>query len=226
VADVIVDAARARSARVIGVTGAIAVGKSTVAAVVAGLLDASLVATDGFLFDTAALAGADLTHRKGYPESFDRAALSAFLDRWIAGERAGAVPVYSHLHYDVVGAVELDERPRLVVEGLHLGHPVLGVRDRFDLLVHLDAEPELLATWFLGRFGELRTAAALDDTAFLHPYRELDPAVLDGMAMDVWRSVNLLVLAEEIKPHEGAADVVVRLGHDHEVLRLEYPEAG
>lgn len=220
-ADVIADAARAGEARIVGITGAIAAGKSTVAAIVAEALDASLVSTDGFLFDNAALDRAGLTHRKGYPESFDRAALEAFLVQWAGEGPASAVPVYSHLHYDVIGSVEVEKRGRLVVEGLHLGHPALGVRNRFDLLVHLDADPGHLAEWFLGRFRQLRTAAAADATAFLYPYRDMDPALLDGMALEVWRTVNLVVLAEHIRPYEGEADIVIRLGHEHDPVAIE-----
>ncbi len=218
-ATLVIEAANRQGARLVGITGGVAAGKSTLAAAVALELDAPVVATDGFLFPNAALAERDLTPRKGFPESFDAAALAGFLDQWLATGTAEA-PVYSHLAYDVVGPAVRVDGERLVVEGLHLGHPALGVRDRFDLLVHVDADDDDLARWFLTRFQELRAAAAGDPTAFLHAFKDLPGEVLDGMAMDVWRGVNLAVLAEEVRPWAGEADLVLRLGPDHDVVEV------
>jgi type I pantothenate kinase len=218
---VVVDEARASGARVVGITGGVAVGKSTLAAAVAERLGAAVVATDGFLHGNAALAERGLAHRKGFPESFDGPALGTFLDGWRA-TGAGEVPVYSHLAYDVVGtaAVTAD---RLVLEGLHLGHPELGIRDHLDLLVHLEAADEDAARWYLQRFQGLRAQAAEDPSAFLHQFRDLPHDALDGMAMDVWRAVNLVVLEEAVRPCAAAADLVVRLGPDHEVAEVRRP---
>jgi type I pantothenate kinase len=218
-ATVVVDAAEARDARLIGITGGVAAGKSTLAATVGLALGAPVVATDGFLRSNADLAAAGLTHRKGFPESFDGGTLGAALDAWRATGRT-EVPIYSHLAYDLTGEVVAMAGERLVVEGLHLGHPVLGVAERFDLLVHLDAADDDLARWYLDRFRELRAAAAADPAAFLHQFRDVDGAVLDGMAMDVWTGVNLVVLEEEVRPFAAAADLVLRLGPDHQVVEV------
>ena len=88
-------------ARLVGITGAVAVGKSVLASAVAERIGAEVVASDEFLFPNAVLADRDLTHRKGFPESFDAELLAAALDRWRA-TGATAVPLYSHLAYDIV----------------------------------------------------------------------------------------------------------------------------
>jgi len=214
---VVVEAATERSARLVGITGCVAAGKSTLAAAVARALAADVVATDGFLHPNAALAERGLSDRKGFPESYDAGALAAAVDRW-RSTGATEVPVYSHLAYDIVGPPVVVSGEVLVVEGLHLAHPLLGVRDRFDLLVFVDAADELLARWFLARFQELRLAAAGEPTAFLHQFRDVPGEALDAMAMDVWRAVNLVVVEEEARPWAGEADLVLRLGADHEVL--------
>jgi type I pantothenate kinase len=197
----------------------VAAGKSTLAAAVADLIGAAVVATDGFLHPNAVLAERDLTHRKGFPESFDGAALAAALDEWRATGTV-EVPVYSHLAYDVVPPPVRVTGARLVVEGLHLGHPLLGVRSRFDLLVHVDAADDDLARWYLDRFRQLRAAAADEPSAFLHPYRDLPAETIEGMAMDVWRALNLAVLEEDVRPWAHEADLVLRLGPAHEVVEL------
>lgn len=200
-----------------GITGGVAAGKTTLAIAVGRRLSAQVVSTDGFLFSNAELAARGLTQRKGFPESFEASALAAFLDGWRATGTAEA-PVYSHLLYDVSGPPVVVSGDRLVVEGLHLGHPALAVRDRIDLLVHVDAADEHLARWYLARFQELRAVAADDPDAFLHQFRELPGDVLDGMAMQVWDAVNLVVLEEEVRPWESQADLVLRIGPDHEVV--------
>jgi len=212
-------AAREVGARIVGVTGGVAAGKSTLARAVAARLGAPVLATDGFLFTNEVLAERGIAHRKGFPESFDAAALAAALDAWRADGRV-EVPTYSHLLYDIAGEAVVEGEP-LVVEGLHLAHPALGLRARIDLLVHVDADDELLARWYLERFGQLRAEAAEDPGAFLHPYRDVPAEAMDAMAMQVWHDVNLVVLHDEVRPHAHRADLVVRLGPDHEVLAVE-----
>jgi type I pantothenate kinase len=207
----IVALVRARDARVVGITGGIAAGKSTLAAAVADALGWPAVSTDGFIV-------ADAGDRKGYAESYDAAALTAFIDA-IRNEGRARAPRYSHLHYDVVGYDEI-ESSTVVIDGLHLGNPTLGIRDRIDVLVHLDAPTDTLSTWYLTRFQELRTLAKDDPTAFLHPYKDLEPEVLDGMAMQVWRDLNAVVVDTEVRPHEATADVIVRLDADHNTAEL------
>ena len=218
-AEVVEGLAREVDARLVGVTGGVASGKSTLATAVAGRLGAPVLATDGFLFPNVVLAERGIAHRKGFPESFDAAALAAALDRWRAAGQV-VVPTYSHLHYDVTGERSVSG-DSLVVEGLHLAHPDLRVRERFDLLVHVDADDDLLAGWYLERFRQLRAAAAADPTAFLHPYRDVPGEAMDAMAMQVWDDVNLVVLHDEVRPHAHRADVVVRLGPDHDVVAVE-----
>lgn len=209
--DEIVALAKDRDASIVGITGGIAAGKSTTAAAVAERLGWPTVSTDGFIV-------ADAGDRKGYAESYDAGALIAFVDA-VRNEGTATAPRYSHLRYDVVGYDDVASRT-LVLDGLHLGHPTLGVRDRIDLLVHLDAPTDTLSEWFLGRFQELRALAKDDPTAMLHPYRDMDPAALDAMAMQVWRELNAVVIDTEVRPAEDAADVVVRLNADHSVAEI------
>ena len=63
---------------VVGVTGSVAVGKSTVAAVLGRLLEGEFpgkveaVTTDSFLLPNAELEARGILARKGFPESYDR----------------------------------------------------------------------------------------------------------------------------------------------------------
>src|SRR5256885_17267466 len=67
----------------VAITGNVAVGKSTMARTLASLLmprwKVDIVATDGFLFPNAELEARGLMQRKGFPESYDQAALDRFI---------------------------------------------------------------------------------------------------------------------------------------------------
>lgn len=212
----VADLVAERRARLVAVTGGVAVGKSTFSAAIAALVPSTaVVATDGFLL-------ADRS-RRGFPESYDAVALAAFLDAVRAGERTAWAPVYSHRTYEVVSGERavVGDVEHVIVEGLHLAGDELAVRDRFDLIVHLDADDADLERWYLERFRALRTAAEADPTAFLHPYVAMGGEALDAMALDVWRAVNLVVLHDHARPAAAHADVVLWLGPDHEFVRAE-----
>ena len=63
--------------------------------------------------------------RKGFPESYDVAALLAFLSDIKAGEPRVTAPVYSHLTYDIVPGetITIDQPDILILEGLNVLQP-------------------------------------------------------------------------------------------------------
>ncbi|MBE7204651.1 MAG: type I pantothenate kinase, partial [Parafilimonas terrae] len=98
---------------IIGLAGSVAVGKSTTARILTALLarwpntpKVDLVTTDGFLLPNAELAANGLMERKGFPESYDTAALLRFLHDVKAGHKRVTAPLYSHLVYDRVPGEE------------------------------------------------------------------------------------------------------------------------
>ena len=147
---------------IIGIAGSVAVGKSTTARVLRALLrrwpntpKVDLIATDGFLLPNAVLAREGMMEKKGFPESYDRPALSAFLADIKAGKRNVAAPVYSHLAYDIVPGetITIDRPDILIVEGLNVlqtsrlprdGRVIPFVSDFFDFSVYLDADEAVI----------------------------------------------------------------------------------
>jgi hypothetical protein len=123
---------RARTAKVpfvIGVAGSVAVGKSTTSRLLQALLsrwpdhpEVALVTTDGFLHPNAELERRGLLERKGFPESYDTAALVRFVADVKAGEPEVSAPVYSHLRYDVLPdeRVTVRQPDVLIVEGINV----------------------------------------------------------------------------------------------------------
>lgn len=198
----------------VGITGSVAVGKSTTAALLAERLapiDVALVSTDGFLLPNAELEARGIMHRKGFPDSYDVARLVRFLDDLRSGAEVVEAPVYSHEAYDVLpGEVQVLRRPDLVLlDGVNvLATP--EVAERLDLAVYVDASEEDIRTWYLDRFAVLR--------APLFPL--LGEAELLDVARSIWDEVNHRNLVDHILPTRDQADVVVRKGADHEVVEV------
>ena len=210
---------------VVGVTGSVASGKSTLAGRLETLLAADgarveRVATDGFLLPNAALDARGLTTRKGFPESYDLAALAAALGRARAGP--ARFPAYSHVTYDLHPAADriLDRPDILIIEGLALGLDRPPRPGAIDCLVYLDADEAHLEAWFVARFLGLWLAAETDATSFYARFRSLDRGGAEGVARAVWAGVNLPNLRGHIAPVRALADLVVIKGPDHAILDI------
>ncbi len=209
---------------VLGITGAVASGKSTLAeAVVEALADdgasAEVVTTDGFLLPNAVLAARGLTMHKGFPNSYDIDALTAFVDAVHARVPDIRVPVYSHITYDVepgpgrrFGSCRV-----VVVEGVNTLGALAG---RLDLAVYLDAAEDDLERWYVARFRTLCDEARTDPASFYRSFVSMTPDEVDAIALHTWRGINLVNLREHILPTRDLADVVVTKGPDHRVLDI------
>lgn len=218
---------------VIGVAGSVAVGKSTTARLLQALLSrwpdhpsVELVTTDGFLLPNAELEERGILDRKGFPESYDTAALLAFVAAVKSGAPEVTAPVYSHLRYDVVPdeRVTVRQPDVLIVEGLNVlqtGSAADGdavfVSDYFDFSLYLDAAEDDIRRWYRERFRALRDTAFADPRSYFHRYADLDDAAADATADRIWDGINGPNLAQNILPTRSRADLVLRKGHDHRV---------
>jgi type I pantothenate kinase len=212
---------------IIGVTGAVASGKSTLSAALATRLAAwpgrpviEQACTDGFLHPNAVLDTLGLTARKGFPESYDAAALR----RALGAVRRGRAdfPSYSHVTYDVDPALlrRIESPDILIVEGLGLNlEPAPGADDTrpVDTLIYLDAEEADIEQWFVGRFLGLWAAAEHDPASFYARFRSLDRDQVVQLARTVWAQVNLPNLRDHIVKARDVADIVVRKRPDHAI---------
>ncbi|MEV0278389.1 type I pantothenate kinase [Streptomyces sp. NPDC050610] len=223
---------------VIGVAGSVAVGKSTTARLLRELLArwpehprVELVTTDGFLLPNAELHRRGLMSRKGFPESYDRRALTRFVADVKAGMDEVTAPVYSHLIYDIVPGERLTvHRPDiLIIEGLNVLQPALpgkdgrtrvGLADFFDFSVYVDARPEDIEEWYYTRFRKLRATAFQDPSSYFRKYTQVSEEEALDYARRNWRTINKPNLLENVAPTRGRASLVLRKGPDHKVRRL------
>jgi type I pantothenate kinase len=222
----------------IGLAGSVAVGKSTTARIMQALLKhwpahsrVDLVATDGFLYPRRVLEQRGILQRKGFPESYDLRALVTFLSRVKAGAGELAVPLYSHLTYDIVPEqFQIVDRPDvLIVEGLNIlqagdgsGRPAqrVFVSDFFDFTIYVDAEVDDIRRWYIERFFALRQTAFRDPSSYFHRYADLTDEEAQAVARRIWHEINEPNLLENILPTRERAHLILEQGADHSVRHV------
>lgn len=224
---------------IIGVAGSVAVGKSTTARILQALLQrwpsspkVDLVTTDGFLYPNAVLTERGIMQRKGFPESYDRPRFVSFLSDIKSGKANVKVPVYSHLVYDVVPGQEVTvDRPDiLIVEGLNIlqpgelpknGKPIVFASDFLDFSIYIDADTDELEGWFLERFFRLRETAFKDPSSYFRRFAEMSKDEAGDFGRNIWRTINLPNLIDNVLPTRGRADLVLKKGRDHLIEEVQ-----
>lgn len=217
---------------IIGVSGSVAVGKSTTSRLLQTLLSrwpdhpkVALLSTDGFLFPNAVLESRGIMERKGFPESFDRQALINFLMDIKSGQGQLEVPVYSHAHYDITNEKQIIDRPDiLIIEGLNIlqthKHDTpeqTYVSDFIDFNIFVDAETDVIAAWYLERFRAFRALAEGKPELFFHQFAVMPEDEAVAFARNVWKRVNEPNLLENILPFKYRADLILKKSADHSI---------
>jgi len=217
---------------VIGIAGSVAVGKSTTSRVLQALMaswpghpQVSLVTTDGFLFPQRVLEARGLVQRKGFPESYDVRRLLRFMADVKSGVAETAAPVYSHLSYDIVpGQFEVVRNPDVViVEGLNVLQAGSGVfvSDFFDFSIYVDAHESDIELWYIERFLMLRETVFRDPSSYFHRYAGLSVDDARETARQIWASINLVNLRENVLPTRERAHLILEKGRDHAIRRVK-----
>ena len=140
-------------------------------------------------------------------------------------------PVYSHHSYDIVPGAELvvDQPDILIFEGLNVlqignsaRQPALTytASDFFDLSLYVDAEPADIRSWYVERFLILQRTAFQSPQSYLHQLAQIGEDEARRFAEELWSTVNLPNLTENILPSRQRADVVIHKQADHSADRL------
>jgi type I pantothenate kinase len=227
-----------RPTYIIAVTGSVAVGKSTFARVLSGVLShwvdhptVELVTTDGFLLPNRALEERGLMERKGFPESYDLRRMLDFMIALRQGTPLLKVPVYSHDSYDIIPNEFLEiRRPEiLILEGLNLLQqhlpsgrraPRIFASDLIDFSIFVDAEERHIRQWYVERFMLLKGTAFRNPRSYFHRYAEMGDEEARAFALDVWERVNQVNLVRNVAPTRERAQVVMLKGADHTVQEV------
>lgn len=213
---------------IIGVAGSVAVGKSTTARLLQMMLSRNLkrrhvqmITTDGFLYPTEELIKRDILDRKGFPESYDMEQLLIFLNAVKNGEDNLKIPVYSHEVYDIVpDEYETISQPDiLIVEGINVlqlpENQQIYISDFFDFSIYVDADPDLIESWYLERFSSLLNLAKEDKTNYYYNYANGPQKEARDFAKNIWQKVNAKNLTNFILPTRSRADVILHKTDHH-----------
>ncbi|HYM80633.1 MAG TPA: type I pantothenate kinase, partial [Candidatus Limnocylindria bacterium] len=167
-------------------------------------------------------------NRKGFPESFDVARLLSFLHQVKSGGENVEAPVYSHFHYDILpGRCTVVDRPDiLIVEGLNVLQPsrmpkdggaIPFVSDFFNFSIYIDANAKVIEDWYVTRFMRLQQTAFRDPASYFHRFARLSQDDARIQALEIWRSINLKNLEDNILPTRQRARLILRKGANHDV---------
>ncbi|MFM2485500.1 type I pantothenate kinase [Celerinatantimonas yamalensis] len=221
----------------IGVAGSVAVGKSTTARILQALLDrwsehpkVALITTDGFLYPNDELNRRGIMHRKGFPESYDGRKLVQFVADVKAGKPQVIAPVYSHITYDILPNQHkvIDQPDILILEGLNVlqSNPTddTGLRryvsDYLDFSIYVDAHVEQLEEWYIQRFLDFRKGAFSDPNSYFNHYASLPDTQAISVAREIWRTINLVNLQDNILHTRDKADLVLQKGDSHRMKQV------
>src|SRR5690606_33056209 len=97
------------------------------------------------------------------------------------------------------------------------GKAIPFVSDFFDFSIYIDADPRVIEEWYVARFMKLRTTAFRDPGAYFHRYAHLSLEAAEARAVEIWRTINLKNLEENILPTRQRSSLILRKGSNHKV---------
>jgi type I pantothenate kinase len=146
-----------------------------------------------------------------------------------SGKPEVEAPRYSHLAYDILtDDYQVVRQPDIVmVEGLNVlqtGDARRGMRmfvsDFFDFSIYVDASEADIQQWYVERFMKLRDTVFRDPSSYFHRYAQISSDEARATALDIWNTINLPNLRENIEPTRERAHLILEKGRDHAVRRV------
>lgn len=222
---------------IIGISGSVAVGKSTTARLLQLLLSRTypelkvhLMTTDGFIYPNAELKRRNLMSRKGFPESYDMALLTDFLKDVLSGKDDIVYPLYSQELSDIVpGKYGHVQNPDiLIIEGINtLQLPRGGqvvTSDYFDFSLYIDAEENIIEKWYMQRFYKVMDMNKNNPDNYYYELANAPREEATKFAEETWQMINLVNLREYIAPTKQRASLILHktTGHLIDQIHLRH----
>lgn len=218
---------------IIGISGSVAVGKSTTARLLQLLLTryypdlkTQMMTTDGFIYPNQELEKRKLMPRKGFPESYNMQMLRDFLQDVVSGKNDVVYPLYSQELSDIVpGRYGHVEKPDiLIIEGINtLQLPESGqlvTSDFFDFSIYIDAEEDLIEKWYMQRFRKIMKMKKNDPSNFYYKLANGPEDEALRLAEETWQMVNLVNLRQYIAPTKERANLILHKVEGHLIDKI------
>jgi len=209
----------------LGITGGVAAGKSTLGRYVQQFLIENLpkyrtvmISTDSFIFSNAYLQSKSLLQRKGFPESFAWQDLKKFIEQ-IKGRRHSKykIPLYFHEKKDIVaGCLNIIEQADIyIVEGINLlfnyidKDNVFCLRDYLDFSIYLNTNVTIAKQRAVHRFHLACQQTQNQSIPYFDSLKALSSSQLTQYIENLWENINTSILNNYIAPHRDDVDMVV-----------------
>lgn len=200
----------------VAIAGSVSVGKSTFAKKLAKLLDVTVtvISTDDFLMPNAVLMDKGLFNQKGFPQTYNIAALEQLIMRFEAGEKSAEIPYYTQ----EIADIHPDTKQRIMKPEILIIEGVVALQlERTDFKIYLDADLTHIKSWYLARTLDMTERAKNDPTSWRYQYAQMPAEQLSQLVMKVWRETNQVNLDCYIQPSSAHVDAIVRLNENHDI---------
>src|SRR5262249_61350536 len=94
------------------------------------------------------------------------------------------------------------------------------ISDFFDFSIYLDADEDVLLTWYVERFLTLRSTAFRNPKSYFHRYATISDRDAVEIATSIWTRIDLPNLRENILPTRQRADLILKKGESHLVEKV------
>ena len=89
--------------------------------------------------------------------------------------------------------------------------------DFFDFSIYLDAPEADLERWYVSRFMRLRETSFRDPRSYFMKYATLDDRTAEAKAREIWTTINLANLRENVHPTRERANLILTNGASHRI---------
>jgi len=100
------------------------------------------------------------------------------------------------------------------------GEPKLVVSDFFDFSIYVDVDEQIVKQWYISRFLTFRDSVFKKPEAYFSHFAKLDEKEAIETASEIWDSINLVNLRENIFPTRLRADLILRKNADHAIDKV------
>ncbi|KRN26626.1 type I pantothenate kinase [Liquorilactobacillus mali] len=201
---------------VIGITGNVASGKTTLASEIEKIcktrfpnLTISNISTDNFLYTNSQLKARNLYSKKGFPESYNYNMIRKFIHAILAKKKI-ELPLYSHKINDInLNKSVIVNKPDIVIlEGLLILQP-----EFYQILnesIFIDVDETSNYKWFKQRCLKLNLSQ-LDNVS--------DDKFIE-IVKDNWTNINLKNYYDNVLPLKVKATIKLKLDFNHSIRSI------